>query len=751
MTTQPPDDTASIRAEIDLLERALQIVQAPPAAPAAPAVDPMLSLLVDRALDRLEEQIARAGRVGKPVGNPNHDDRGRFASSGGGGKHAERRRKRRLRRLRERHRAERAELSASEGADRRRLGRQQAREGRGLDRRHAARLDRHAATAAARHARVDAEQTQKARRIDRGERKAHGVAERHERERAEFEASAGGDKSHLHAANERMYEQSRKALRDRGGSEAEHDALEARIAEHKAKFADPHAGLRQAMADRHAGERAKADATLAKAGELRERLAKQTEARHQHVDRAPDRLKRRHAAERSEMEARHREEHDDLAAEHEAERGKIGRRQVREWKRAGGRTKAKGGGAAQGDGDFRHGVRGFADGEAPAASSREGQHLGRDGDGGIPRDRSDLERHLSSRAAAASDVLRRPSPNRTHKASSAESLLRAALRRRGWTRQWNDGTLTEEQRLALVDDIRDDARVWLGHEALQLFKVHGRKPDEQAAAEPTGSGPARRVEPVDRGGSRSDALAGTDDGGLLGSATGLRADRGGLDDAGRDGVRAEPGVEPGSGGPGGSTANAELADLLARSLAADARHAVGRFFRRARQFVHEAVLAGTMALAGTTRLKPEDMAGVDRQAAAQVAFLDNFEREVAGHRTPAEVADPAAPTGPGAMSAAQFVARAEMYAGGVWVGSQNVNRAKVLRQDRIVQEARFHLRPNPELHACAVCLGESEKGWVAPGSLLPVGDSTCLGSFCDCYFAYKNDDGSIYITARGWQ
>lgn len=71
---------------------------------------------------------------------------------------------------------------------------------------------------------------------------------------------------------------------------------------------------------------------------------------------------------------------------------------------------------------------------------------------------------------------RRPriSPGRTHKASNAESILRHALRRLGWSREWRSGELTERQRLRLLDAIRQYGRAWLRHEAEQFFREYGR-------------------------------------------------------------------------------------------------------------------------------------------------------------------------------------------------------------------------------------------------------------------------------------
>ena len=84
------------------------------------------------------------------------------------------------------------------------------------------------------------------------------------------------------------------------------------------------------------------------------------------------------------------------------------------------------------------------------------------------------------------------------------------------------------------------------------------------------------------------------------------------------------------------------------------------------------------------------------------------------------------------MSAKQFVARAESYGNAPWQ-AQNIIRGK--GQPPGTLEARFHFRR--EKHAeCQTCIGETERGWVPAGTLLPIGDSECLGN-CDCFFAFK--------------
>ena len=284
------------------------------------------------------------------------------------------------------------------------------------------------------------------------------------------------------------------------------------------------------------------------------------------------------------------------------------------------------------------------------------QHGFRRKGAGDGRDRPLAERgHAPARgdwgAVERGDVgyLRQLSSGRTHKASSAEDILRHVLRLLGWTAAYRRGELTERRRIKLLDAVRQYGREWLRHEAEQLFRVHGTE----------------------------------------------------------------------------------------RSLASAAKHAVGRFFDRARGFVRELIVAGSMAINGPEPLDDHDLAEADRAAVVQSMYLERFAAEVELN-TPPELAVPTAPPAPNALSAPQIIDRAEKYAGSVWGDAINARRQKVIRSGRYSQERRVHARPMGQHDACTTCLGESDKGWVPIGRLLPIGDSECLGIRCDCYFEFRN-------------
>ncbi len=249
---------------------------------------------------------------------------------------------------------------------------------------------------------------------------------------------------------------------------------------------------------------------------------------------------------------------------------------------------------------------------------------------------------------------------RTHKASSAESILRHCLRQRGWTSAWKHGRLTGRQQLALLEDIRQYARAWLRHEAENLFDHYGQ--------------------PTQRG--------------------------------------------------------------LASSVASG----VSRFFRRARQFVHETIVAGALAFSGPKELTADDFHAIDHQARVQAEYMDRFERDVQA-RTPPEIASPIGQTVilPQVMSAPQFVARAEQYGDAPWGAAQTVQREKIIRGKVYIEEKRVHGLMIDDM--CPTCMHAVAKGWQPIGTLPAIGDSECLGN-CHCSFRYRDANGKEAISIR---
>jgi hypothetical protein len=291
---------------------------------------------------------------------------------------------------------------------------------------------------------------------------------------------------------------------------------------------------------------------------------------------------------------------------------------------------------------------------------------------------------------------------RTHKASNAEAILKHCLRRLGLSASYRHDELTGEQAIDLLDAVRDYSRAWLRHECEALIRHYGRVIDDQAIA------------------AAGEGIRTGDAGTIHGGQCGIGGDHDGR-------------------GMGGEV----------RTLSSAMRHHVGYFFDRARSFIRESILAGAMALSGPEGLTPDDLVEADRQHAVQVAYLDQFHRDVEV-RGPAELSEPGLMPPPAdAMTAPEMAARAEMYGSATWGAAHEINRRGVIRDGKAVRERRFHWREVD--HPCGTCAAESGKGWVPVGTLLKIGDSECLGIGCDCYFVYKMPDGTNFITRRGWR
>lgn len=585
------------------------------------------------------------GRTG--TGNPNHDAEGKFASSPGGGhgKHhakRQRRRKRKLARLKAGYKRDIAELRARHKGERRELLKDQRADHKDMTKEH--RKQRKALPGELKTARKELlkEQAQEKKDLGWSQRKeARDTERQHARELQRHDTAHAkriekAPPEH-HEAMHAAHAESRKVI------EAEH-------AEERANQAEVHKADRENMIESHRDAR-------------KEMVEEQSTARED--------LREQQKYERAQQRESHRADRQSLRETHHDERREL----------------------MEGIKDELHETYGF---------KSKGAKGGRPADTGTQQHNHQSERSLGRafvgdqcdfrQAGQNRSQTRRLASGRTHKASSAESILQHCLRRLGLTARWRDGKMTATQALKLLACIREYCRGWMRHEAETLFAVHGR--DDEA---------------VLHGGSR--AMASSMEG----------------------------------------TTSAVAPDSLGetRALTATLRHHVGRFFSRARQFVRESIIAGALALGGPGGLGADDLVEADRHADAQVAFLDRFEVE-AGYRTPDELAAPGTQA-PQPMSAAQFVARAEQYGGAVWPAALEIERRGVIRSGRAKQERRFHRRPTAQDHPCATCAAESAKGWVPVGTLLPIGDSECLGIMCDCYFSYLLDDGSYYITGRGWR
>ncbi len=196
--------------------------------------------------------------------------------------------------------------------------------------------------------------------------------------------------------------------------------------------------------------------------------------------------------------------------------------------------------------------------------------------------------------------------------------------------------------------------------------------------------------------------------------------------------------------------------LVERGLASGVVSHVGRFFRRARSFIHEAILAGAMALYGPTEIDADDLREVEHQAEEQVRYLDRFHNEVKvlpppelaapePPGTPLIVLDPSAKAALQPMTAKQFEARAEQYGDATWGAAQEVQRKRMIRGGLYTEEKRVHGKLVDDM--CETCSAAVAAGWQPIGTLPRIGQSECMGS-CHCYFVWKDAAGNTATSVR---
>ena len=186
----------------------------------------------------------------------------------------------------------------------------------------------------------------------------------------------------------------------------------------------------------------------------------------------------------------------------------------------------------------------------------------------------------------------------------------------------------------------------------------------------------------------------------------------------------------------------EFVDVVGRAILPAAKAAVSRFFRRARTFVHELILAGAMAMGGPGYPSREELEAVDREAQRQWQYFDKFEQEVLTNPPP-ELIDLSTTTIdvlPPSMTSREFAARAESYGSSAASAGQNISRTIQIKQGIVKAERRYHDYPwrRPGVDPCNGCIEEIRKGWQPPGNLKPIGACECESN-CHCYFIFSDD------------
>jgi hypothetical protein len=304
---------------------------------------------------------------------------------------------------------------------------------------------------------------------------------------------------------------------------------------------------------------------------------------------------------------------------------------------------------------------------------------------------------------------------RSAMAFGAEDIVRHILSQRGYTKRWRDGDLSGKQHLSLLEDCRQFGRARLRHEAETLFEIHGVEDEFERGR--LGEEVLSRV--IGRSESGADGFRdGTTESACEGSDK-------------SDQKASE--IEVIGGRP--DSAKAGQIHIISRSVASRATGAVTRFFRRAKQFLHELITAGAMLLKGDEPLTAEEILAVDRQARKQAEYLEGFEREVRAN-PPREISDLSTQVIDATMepmSSFQFIARAESYGDAVWASGQDSNRSGAKTQG--YNEERRVL--GDAIH-CFDCPPLANMEWQPIGTLPMIGDTEC-GGHCHCHFEYRVD------------
>jgi hypothetical protein len=153
---------------------------------------------------------------------------------------------------------------------------------------------------------------------------------------------------------------------------------------------------------------------------------------------------------------------------------------------------------------------------------------------------------------------------------------------------------------------------------------------------------------------------------------------------------------------------------LAADVAAG-RLTVAEWQRRTADLLKRMHLAGASAAkGGWAQLTPSDTGRVGGQLRFHYERLSRFAREVRAGR----------------LSRRQIIARARLYARAVTPAYENHRRRAhvgIYAQERRVRQAD---------ESCPTCVREAARGWVATGTLLPLGESECrIG--CKCRFEFR--------------
>lgn len=126
--------------------------------------------------------------------------------------------------------------------------------------------------------------------------------------------------------------------------------------------------------------------------------------------------------------------------------------------------------------------------------------------------------------------------------------------------------------------------------------------------------------------------------------------------------------------------------------------------------------AAMLAAGGKAQLTQAQFGLAGQRIAVQYAYLQNFIAQIRDGSQPLD---------------GRALVRAQMYVRAAW-GTWTVFQQQVQRQ---VGRSEYRNVLRPAEH-CAQCVEQTKLGWQPIGTLIPIGERTCL-VHCRCYFQYR--------------
>lgn len=141
--------------------------------------------------------------------------------------------------------------------------------------------------------------------------------------------------------------------------------------------------------------------------------------------------------------------------------------------------------------------------------------------------------------------------------------------------------------------------------------------------------------------------------------------------------------------------------------------------RMAREVKNVQLYSAAAAKGGWAQLSAADLGRVGQSVRAQLEYLNRFSREI---RTKAQPLD------------GRFLARTRLYA---QAGRTTYDRTQ--RAEMIVRGFDEERSLRAAGDSCLGCTAEAAKGWVAIGSIVPIGRRECLSN-CRCVIQYRKSE-----------